>query len=222
MKTYFTDEEVSFFESFEKTFFPAGSTIISPGVRLECLYYLKEGKCTRALTTVSGDFLVYDRRINDRSTQSLIGILCFYLKEPFSSFTFIADTDCTCYRIPPDAAKQFFIDHPRHMQSLLEFLVQCYSELNRNMLCKLSHSTPASICSYILENEVDENGIKYLDPSLNISEIGRRLGIHRVTVSRIISTLVKEKILIKEGSRIRIIDESRLSSYASYELELKY
>ena len=54
------------------------------------------------------------------------------------------------------------------------------------------------------------------------TEIASMLGVHHVTVSRIIRVLCEENVLRKDGGCILILNRERLMQYANNEIPLSY
>lgn len=77
---------------------------------------------------------------------------------------------------------------------------------------------------YLLDEQSfpDADGRLLLDSCFSYSELSKYLGVHDVTVARIMSTLKKQGIIEKEGHRTFLKDRNQLLRIINRELDIKY
>lgn len=203
-------------------YFKKGETILRQGERTEYLYLLKSGSCYRYLFTDKGDTIIYEIKKPDGTLNSLIGVLTMYNQEDASHFTFVARTKCECLCIPAGDFVKWAADKPTVQNELVCLAMTYYNELRIAYQSHQEGRIANRLCRILLDcSAYSESGL-VITKKYNFSEMAAMLGIHPVTVSRIIRSLCEERILIKEPDALRIANMEKLLRYASNKEPLIY
>ena len=208
--------------SYPEILFLKNEYIIRQGDFVEYVYFLAEGTCRRSTFTNKGDEIIYDILSANNSSGCFLGGLTIYYPEPIHPTNFIASTKCRCFRLTTNEFKTYLSTHPDLLHTLLYHVMERYSFLDKVFLSKQKKSSGNQVCNLIVNNLEKKNGANYLKKHLTNSEISRHLGMHRVTVSQIMSRLILENIIEKTSSGILIKDLDALLIYAQDEDTLKY
>ena len=213
---------IDYLLNFPQQTFEKNSYIARQGQAVEYIYYLAEGSCVRNLFTLKGDELIYDERVADQSVSCLIGALTLYCPVVIHETNFIAKTACVCFKIYFMDFFAFLSCYPSVLHELLSMAMSSYQQLNANFHAKQKGQAAGRVCSFILENARTAAQTKILDKHFNSSEIARYLGMHRITVNKIILALCEQKCLERRDEGIAVLDETALRSYIYSEKKLNY
>ncbi len=158
--------------------------------------------------------------------QALIGILAAYNNNNnnISTSDFVARTDCVCYRIPTETCKEYLKKHPDLLEEILYHAMDEYHNLLKLFEMRRDGSAGARLCSLLLEraNWNEEEQVLAVSKKCTNVEISKLLGIHKVTVSRMLRTLKDDKAVERRPIGMVILDSDRLKQYADNEIELDY
>lgn len=207
---------------YPKIVFNRGEYIVRQGQAVEYIYYLAQGHCVRNAFTIKGDEIIYDEFIADNSVYCLLGALTLYSPIILHETNFIAKTTCICYKIYYKDFFDFLSANPSVLHELLYRALSSYHTLNANFQAKQKGLAAARVCSFILENAKNYHDRLLLEKKFTISEISRYLGMHRVTVNKIVLTLCDENILRHTKQGLLITDKKLLEQYATSQLKLNY
>ena len=213
---------IKYLVQYPQQIFQKGNYIARQGEAVEYIYYLTEGCCVRNNFTVKGDEIIYDERFGGAEVSSLIGALTLYCPIIIHQTNFIAKSMCICHKIYYKDFLEFLSLYPSVLHELLRMSMSSYQNLNANFYAKQKGQAPCRVCSFLLENVSLLNGNYILDKHFSISEIARYLGMHRVTVNKIVLALCDERCCIHTDKGLLISDEALLQKYASGELKLDY
>ena len=84
-------------------------------------------------------------------------------------------------------------------------------------------SAAGRLCGLLLEqSEKDAGGELVLDSLFTYDELSHYLGVHNITVARIMSALKKEGVIRKLGRKTVISDMKKLKAIIDEELILEY
>lgn len=209
-----TTEQTNFLQQFPKKVYGKGETIILQGDEIKNVYFLAKGDCNRKIITESGEDLIYDRRTASNSSNDFIAAIYSYIIGKTSSFTYATENGCEINIIPQEDFKTFLDKNPEIMHGLLFRICNRYNDLNQNFLSKRANNTIALICAILRKSAVETDGKYFVDKKLNVTELSRRVGSHRVTVSKIINRLIQENVIEKTTKGFLILDKDTLSEYA--------
>ncbi len=203
--------------------------LIHQDEKVDFIYYLIKGEVHRELLTPNGREMVLTIKSTNQDAymRALIGVLVLYDKYEqygISNCSFIAYTDCLCYRIPVSSYLAFEAEHETEiLKQLLSYTMDNYQELFEMYTSKYHKNVSALLCSYILEHTSIQNNQLFFDQKISKVELGKRLDVHPVNISQIISVLIKDGALMKTANRTYLItDHEYIQAIASNELELSY
>ncbi len=213
----------------ERCYFKKGEYLIQQNEKLEFLYYLIDGKVHRTLLLPNGkEILLNIKRAENENNylESLIGVIILYDKfEQYgiSNCSFVAHSDCICYRIPIDSYRIFETQHTEEvLTQLLSCVMDNYQELLETHSSMFHKNAIALLCSHILKYSTTLNDRTIYKKDITKVEISKLLGVHPVNISKIFSTLLKENILEDNRTHYTILDKAYLESIASGEIDLRY
>lgn len=213
---------ITYLTQFPKLFFNKNDYIVRQGQAVEYIYFLADGRCIRNIFTIKGDEIIYDERIANNSAYCLIGALTLYTPVIIHETNFIAKTSCVCYKIYYKDFLEFLSLYPSVLHELLQMAMASYQNINANFHAKQKGQAPCRVCSFLLENAKQLNEILILDKHFSISEISRYLGMHRVTVNKIILALCDTNCCVHTENGLLIRNKDLLQSYASGDEKLNY
>lgn len=203
-------------------YFKKGETILRQGEKTEFLYLLKSGSCYRYLFTDKGDTIIYEIKKPDGSLNSLIGVLTLYNQEDASHFTFVARTQCECLCIPAKDFVEWAADKPTVQNELVCLAMTYYNELRIAYQSHQEGRIANRLCRILLECIKSDDSSLIITKKYNFSEMAAMLGIHPVTVSRIVRSLCEEKTLAKDPDALRVVNIEKLLAYAGNKEPLIY
>ncbi|TGE34968.1 Crp/Fnr family transcriptional regulator [Desulfosporosinus fructosivorans] len=196
--------------------------IIRQGEKVDSIYYLVSGTCYRTSITEKGDEIIYGVKESNKSlVHSLLGVLVLYC-DGISSNHFIARSKCCCYKIPKEIFLQYVQDKPDLLTELLYLAMWELRELAGSFQARQEGKVANRLCKLLLIKAQTIQGKRLINKGYSNSEISRFLGIHKVTVARILRVLKDEGIIDKQKEGIIILDEDRLDNYAQAEKMMDY
>lgn len=202
-----------------------GTVFIKQGEPVEYLYYLTKGYFYRIMTTVKGDEVIYSiKSASDDLAQCLIGVFCLYGSHSSrthagrpSTTDFVAMTDCEGYLIPKESYYDYAMTNPELLSHLLDTMLDEYGRLLRNYQSHQEQSVANRLCQLLLEySEPNENNSSRIVTVKNVALAGF-LGVHKVTVARIIKALKEKQTVKRCQNELCIIDVPQLERYANGE-----
>lgn len=194
--------------------FKKGEYLLREGDKVVNLFYLLKGSCNRIETNIFGDEVIYNTKQANQGIYSLIGVNALYTKESRSPSTFIARTEVKCYKINAEKAKSYISQQPEILISLLHMNEDSYDFLKSSFKHRMERTTANFFCNILLKNTVEMNGEIYLKEDLTNLELSQRLGVHQVTVARIMTILKNEKVLERNSKGIQVLKPNCLKEYA--------
>lgn len=202
--------------------FKKGETILRQGEVTKYIYYLESGSCYRTYLTDKGDNIIYEITEPDNTINSLLGSLTTYTHSGQSAYTFTARTTCRCHRIPTGTFKQWALENPWILQALLERSMDQYGELRRAFQSYQEGRIANRLCQLLLSCCKIIHGERIITKKYTFGEMASMLGVHQVTVSRIIRSLCDEGVFERVQHGFRVLDYEKLQSYANKEDQLVY
>lgn len=201
--------------------FEKGTYIIRQGETIDYLYYLISGTCQRILTTEKGDDIILDVKTSNNSVESLLGVLASFRNRKSMCY-FFAKTKCCCYKIPKDNFWKYVQDKPAILINLLDMYRCAYEHLESSFAARQQGKVSNRLCEQLLKSSIDFQGKLLVNRSFSNAELSRMLGIHEVTVARVLKVLKDKGIISKDKDGITILNEKELVSYASIEKNIEY
>ena len=204
--------------------FKKGESLIHQGEEVNYIYYLISGKCYRMCTTDKGDEVIYGVKESNDFVKSLVGVLILYGKENrISSSEFIARNKCCCYRIPQKTFFAYVENKPEILTQLLHIAMSEYQELYNSFQARQEGKVANRLCALLLKHAQLNGGRLLVNKTFsNNAEISRFLGIHKVTVAKILKALKEKGILDKDKDGIIIYDEKQMKVYAEAREVMEY
>ena len=200
-----------------------GTVFIKQGERVDHIFYLTSGYFYRIMTTVKGDEVIYGlKSASEDLSKCLIGIFSLFgngssrtHEGRLSSSDFVAMTDCEGYVIPKESVYTYLADNPEMMLLLLDVLADEYARLIKNYQAHQEQSVANRLCQLLLEHSTPNgDNTKRLVVVKNVDLAGF-LGVHKVTVARIIKALKELEIVERDGSSLYITDVPGMERYAN-------
>ncbi|EGW39110.1 Crp/Fnr family transcriptional regulator [Desulfosporosinus sp. OT] len=205
----------------EQCEFKKGSYIIRQGENVDYLYYLTSGTCYRTLITEKGDEIIYGIKESNNSIRSIMGVLSLF-SNGISAYHFIAKSKCCCLKIPKDTFLKYVQDDANILRQLLQMATGNIRELVDSLQARNEGKVGNRLCKFLLNKSQDDHGVLLVNKYYSNATISRFLGIHKVTVAKILRALKNEGILKKEKDGIIILNENKLTSYANDEKIIDY
>ncbi|MFZ7101074.1 MAG: helix-turn-helix domain-containing protein [Peptococcaceae bacterium] len=202
--------------------FKKGSNMIEQGEKVEYIYYLVSGTCHRLTITNKGNEIIYGTKESKDFIKALVGVLVLYSPDGRSISNFIAKSKCYCYRIPKNTFFHYVRNKPDILTKLLCFALWEYRELYNTFQYRQEGKVPNRLCELLLKNAQNKHGKLVVAKAFSNSEIGRYLGIHKVTVAKILKALKEKGIIEKHKEGILVLDQAQLIAYAQSEKILHY
>lgn len=200
-----------------------GEYIGHQGNTLDYVYYLLEGSSKGIVTTQTGqEFIINTRDVNSKN--KLINVFSAFCEPPvLVPCDTIAVEDCRCLRIPMQEFKNYLKTDPELLLSLLEELMELYNVLLYQFQFRQETNAPSAVCAHLVANVHKYENSSFVAKEISkTSYISQLLGIHVVTVSKILSALKNLEIITKEDGCIVVLDLDKLQQYANKEKKLVY
>ncbi len=202
-----------------------GSVFIKQGDPVEYLYYLTKGYFYRIMTTVKGDEVIYSiKSANNDLAQCLIGVFCLYGSHSsqthrgrIAAMDFVAMTDCEGYLIPKETFYSYVKSHPELLEALLDAMLDEYTRLIQNYQSHQEQSVANRLCQLLLEFSEPSNDNTLRMVFVKNVDLAGLLGVHKVTVARIIKSLKAINVVERIPQGLRIINVPELERFANGE-----
>ena len=173
------------------------------------LFYFKEG-----------EMMGYSPALNDMFPLENEGD---YLYSERDVYNIVAKTDSTALCFPYKYFQPLWSKNENFRMVLLESLHRHHISLTGRSSYSANHSAVSTLCTMLARNAMrDANGKHVLKEPFSYAELARRIGVHQVTVARIMRELIAEGTLSRSGHRIFVENSEQLLRYAREELQLKY
>lgn len=208
--------------------FKKGETLINQGEAISYVYYLKDGIVHRNVLTERGleTTLTIKSDHTKSKIEAVIGVLIMYSAEAdqpkIAQSSFVAKTDCECIQIPVQSFLKYAYQDRDVLEEIVRHAMSNYTHLLEMYRLRQDKDTVAKICDSLLEHCEDKNGIWQISDLPKNIDLAHQLGVHAVTVSRIMSKLQEEKIIKKKKNALIAADIDRLERLAEHEESLSY
>lgn len=205
--------------------FRKGDIIMQAGQSVDYIYYLVSGSVCRNIMSQSGGettiWIMHGK--DDNNVENLLGILSLYTANRTVGYsTFVAKTVCRCYRIPSEVVEELVNNDPVLLRQMLVYSLRVERIMLNMYHCKRDHSSIAQLASLLMEHsKEDVTGEKRIC-QLSNTDLALILGVHTVTVSRILSQLKKNGIIHRMEHGWRIDDMDRLLKIANGTEKISY
>ena len=194
--------------------FSKGQYLIHQGDAMDYVYFLHSGRCERIEYSDCGDEIIFNTKISGEGLNALVGLNNLWNPQPYSFSSFIAKTNVTCSRIEAASAKQALLTRPDILDAIMALQMDNYLRLRALFKCHHERRTPNLLCELLIKNAAaSPDGLSLPKKLTNVS-ISHQLGVHQVTVAKIMAYLQKEAIIERTPAGLKILDLPRLHSYA--------
>lgn len=164
--------------------------IVRQGMPCRSLYILVKGDVTAAMTNADGKELTIEHLI----APELLAPAFLFGDENRFPVTLRAESSCELCIINKNSFLEFMHHHPSVMERFIAHISNRCVFLSR----KLNEFALQNLRFRVL-NYLKQNGA-----ITNQQEVALRLGVARPSLARIIAELLKEKVLVKNGSSITL------------------
>lgn len=204
--------------------FAPGDYLMRVGDPMAYVYYLEEGVVNREILTVTGMVVIGDVKMGGQGVASIIGLLTIFARtfDGVCHDDFVAGTACCCIRIPVGVCKAHIRAHPELMEEALVASIDYYGQAEAEYLKIGELTAPQQVCDFLLRYSRERDGGCFLPKVYNNGEITKFLGLHSVTVSRILNALRNEGVIAKTPMGWQILDREQLRSYRREEKKMVY
>ena len=161
------------------------------------------------------------KKAND-TVDSFLGVLSLYTPDQENLYRFTAREECNCLVIPLDSFLSW-IESPSDLAvELLKMAMGQYRNLQKSFQAYQEGRNANRLCMSIIRKSCIKDGKHILSKKNTLVEMASSLGVHAVTVSRIMRALCEEGILTRTSQGYVIDDINELYKYASNQKKLKY
>lgn len=191
--------------------------IIRQGIALDWVFYLVGGTCYHTSYTMGGNEIINSIRHPENGVRAILGITMIYAQGRISMGNFIAKTTCYCYKIPYQLMMDYVCTHPQLADELLHVFAHKVASYNNRYQERHEGQAPNALCALLLANSQIQDNWLMVDELFTNAHISRTLGIHKVTVARIMKALRDQQILARQGKKLVILDTVQMQRYADGE-----
>lgn len=204
---------------------PKGYVFYDGYEAFDAVYCLVDGLCALMSLKDSGKEHVY----HYMKSGSLIGFIPAFLEyiheenaDSEAYFLLKAKSPCTVYRIEKGRIFELMQTYPL----IMKWMMGSMADNSRNMIRHFYNAQESNAVAKIaitllsLGEETDEGFI--LQKEFNYPEISRYLGVHHITVARIIGGFKAEGLIVKTGHMIKILDSEAIMEYAQNKRVFQY
>ena len=202
--------------------FQKGETLLASGEKLTHLYYLVEGVVNREIATENGNETIVSIKTTESPIDALVGVILLYRDSDISNSTFVAKTDCTCYRIPKESYLEVANKSPELLLATIRMMTRETSRLTELYNSKREGDAASRLCALLLDQCQAHDGQIIVPAYWSNLEIAKYLGIHTVTVSRILKILKQDGCLKRSSQGLIITDQQQIAAYAEHHAQLNY
>ncbi len=195
-----------------------GEHLIRIGEKAKYFYVVETGSCHRIKYMVSGEEIIM-------TVYSQNDIVCAFnaYYDMVSASEIVANGTCTCWQIPRDTFLKTMDNCPQLMKKFLEQILQEYFDMNMRLRSKHEGQTPNLLCHFLLSHaRRNSNHQLVVDRAYSNVALAKHMGVHRVTITRIINVLKQEGVLERTKEGLVITDLELLNEYAVQERHMKY
>lgn len=187
------------------------------------VYCLEDGLCALLSITKAGEEKIYHYFAGG----SIINFTPAYLTLPpnannNNAFYMYAKTDCKIYEISYSTFYKLLSDNPDLNRYIMSLFANYFTDVLGHFHFMQESSTPSRLCKTLLDFSRCSSGRCIVDKHFNYVELAKYLGVHTVTVSRIMRSLKQEGAIEKDGHSIIIKDCSILEEYIQENKSLTY
>ena len=205
--------------------FPRGHVFYTSNEEDDTLYYLTSGLCRLMSLKPNGKEHIY----HYQKAPSLLGLtaatLDYYApgsRTTNACFMIVAKTACKAYRLSRKHFFTFLADYPSLIETTFLAFAHTSSAIIKHFYITQETSASAKIAATLLSLAERQQGTLMLHKAFTYNELSKYLGIHPITVARIIAMYKDLGILTRQNGQMCIYDPLTLNRYATNALNLHY
>lgn len=204
--------------------FAPREVLIRRGEAMPYVYYLIRGTVKREVVTAEGSVMIMTIKESGKITGSIVGLFEIFDAhfDGTSPDDFIAVTDCVCYRLPVDLCKDYLRSHPDLLEEALVICIAQFDEVEARYSKQKDLSAPAWLCEFLLLRSEERPEGSLLAKKYSNVELAKYLGIHTVTVSRIINHLQRDGLVARSAEGLWLKDIAGLKAMLEGARKIKY
>ncbi|WP_077611796.1 Crp/Fnr family transcriptional regulator [Clostridium sp. Marseille-P2415] len=178
------------------------------------VYCLEKGLCALHSVSASGKERIYQYFLPGDLISFTPAYRRSYPDDTFYAFSITAKSACSLYQIPYSTFLDFMAKHPEFYRWLFETTITHYDNALRHCYTLQDGDNFISLCQALSELAILENSRYVIHRDFSYNEIASYLGIHTITVTRLIGRLKEMGVITKEGHVTVILDMDRLTRLA--------
>lgn len=194
--------------------FQKGEYLFRQGEKQQYVYFLKNGIVERIEYNEAGIEVLYNTKSANSRFDTVVGLSNLWQKDHLIISDFIAKTSLECIRINANEAKESLSQHPDILGAMLTLSIEKYVDLRELFNAHHKRHIPNHLCKKLINLSSLENGKFVIPKKVTNVTLSKQLGVHLVTIAKIMSYLQKSAILERTPSGLRILNMEKLSDFA--------
>lgn len=196
-----------------------GECLYNSNTSSEYVYCIESGLCALLSITKSGEEKIY----HYFSAGNLINFTPAYLSTPSNvAFFMYAKTDCYVYELTYNKFYALLTSNPDLNRYVMILFASHFSNVLSHFHFMQEASVPSRVCKTLLDFSTTLLDEHIVHKHFSYVEIGKYLGVHTVTISRIMGALKQEGAIEKRGHCIILKDIELLKDYMNELKSLSY
>lgn len=178
------------------------------------VYCLEQGLCALHSISTDGREQIYQYFFPGDFVGFIPAFVKSYSDETFYAFSITAKSACTLYQIPYRTFLDYVDTHPDFYRWLFQVTVSHYDNALRHSYALQEGDNITSLCHALMELSTCQNGVCLLPKDFSYPELSNYLGVHTITVTRLMARLKEAGIISKQGHQTIIQDMDGLTALA--------
>lgn len=216
---------LSFFEKYDVVKFKKGDYIFDPNTELvpHYIYMMKTGICSLQGQNYNGETRIYLFLEAPR----VIGYVPFIggIQNDFERGYYLmevqAKTDCLAYQVSCQEFLKYFNTDLAFKSMVEDNLLSDYMKVLQNFHNQNEGSAVVKVCKLLLDIARQEEETFVIRGLMSYSDIANYIGVHKVTVGRIMSMLYRQGCIVKESDVI-VVHPEQLKQIIIEDSDFKY
>lgn len=186
-------------------------------------YYLESGACALTCLTKDGEEKIYLYFSSNRLV-NFNPVMMKNYQGPYNQthFFLVAKTNCVVYQLHEHVLNNLLKESKSFNTFLLDVLSQNYVDALNRFHQIQEESATIRLCRLLLTHSDENHNKRILPDYFTYSEISKFLGIHPVTVARIMAKLKHYGYISKEGHSTIILKIEQLKNLIESGMDLDY
>ena len=178
------------------------------------VYCLEDGLCALHSVSPGGRERIYQYFLPGDFVGFIPAYARTYPDDTFYAFSITAKSACTLYQIPYSTFREFVEAHPDFYRWLFETAIAHYDNALKHCYALQDGDNFVSLCCALTELAIYEDTHYVIHKDFSYSELAGYLGIHTITVTRLMGKLKDMGIVSKRGHQTVIQDMEQLTAMA--------